>query len=119
MEAALRAETALTRLGKLEGNPAGGGEIPRIVPSALLKRVDFDWIGPLDGAAKVLAGTAGYGFEMAGARPLLPVMVRVSAKNRPLIMIFRDVGLQAGSVAAVTVDPGRSLVVLDWMGGGK
>ncbi len=119
VEAALRAETALTRLGKLEGNPAGGGEIPRIVPSALLRRVDFDWIGPLDGAARQLAGTAGYGFEMAGARPVKPVMVRVNAKNRPLIMIFRDVGLQAGSIAAVTVDAVRSLVVLDWTGAGK
>ena len=119
VEAALRAETALTSLSKLEGNPAGGGEIPRIVPSALLKRVDFDWIGPLDLAARELAGTAGYRFETAGALPVRPVMVRINARNRPLIMIFRDVGLQAGSVAAVTVDAERSLVVLDWTGGGK
>lgn len=119
VEAALRAETALTRLAKLEGDPAGGGQIPRIVPPALLKRVDFDWVGPLDGAARELAGTAGYEFETAGARPVRPVMVRMNVKNRPLIMIFRDMGLQAGSVAAVTVDAARGLVLLDWTGGGK
>ena len=119
VEAALRAETALTSLAKLEGDPAGGGAIPRIVPPALLKRVDFDWIGPLDGAVRALAGTAGYAFETAGARPARPVMVRMNAKNRPLIVIFRDMGLQAGSAAAVTVDAARGLVLLDWTGGGK
>ena len=119
METALRAETALTRLSQLEGDPSGGGEIPRIVPARLLKRVDFEWIGPAQEAAEELAGLVGYGFEMAGAVPAKPVMVELRSRNRPVIMILRDVGLQAGSVAAVTVDAERGLVVLDWTGGGK
>ena len=119
MQAALSAETALTRLSKLEGNPAGGGEIPRIVPEGLLKRVDFQWVGPVDEAARRLAEEAGYRFETAGAAPLKPVMVEVRSEGRPLIMLFRDLGVQAGNAAALMVDAERTLVVLDWTGGGK
>ena len=119
MEAALRAETAVTRLAALEGNPEGGGEIPRIVPEGLLKRVDFEWIGPVDEAARKLAEEAGYRFEIAGKRPVKPVMVEIRSKRRPLVMVLRDVGLQAGAAAAVMVDAERGLVLLDWTGAGK
>ena len=119
LDAALRAETAVTRLAALEGNPAGGGDIPRIVPEGLLKRVDFEWIGPVDEAARKLARAAGYRFETAGLRPVRPAMVEIRSKGRPLIMVLRDVGLQAGGTAAVTVDAERGLVVLDWTGTGK
>lgn len=119
VQAALRAETAVTRLARLEGNPAGGGAIPRIVPEALLKRVDFAWIGPVEEAARKLAGRAGYRFETAGAAPARPPMVELRSENRPLILALRDVGLQAGRAAALTVDAERGLVVLDWTGGGK
>ena len=119
VEAALRAETAVTRLAALEGNPAGGGEIPRIVPEGLLKRVDFEWIGPVDEAARKLAEEAGYRFEMAGKRPVKPVMVEIRSERRPLVMVLRDVGLQAGAAAAVMVDAERGLVLLDWTGAGK
>ena len=118
-EAALRAETALTRLSRLEADPEGGGEIPRIVPGVLLKRVDLEWIGPAEEAARKLAAEADYRFETAGAAPARPVMVELRARNRPLIMVLRDVGLQAGAAAALTVDGERGLVVLDWTGGGK
>ncbi len=46
-------------------------------------------------------------------------MVEIRSKGRPLIMVLRDVGLQAGAAAAVTVDAERGLVVLDWTGTGK
>ena len=117
-EAALRAEMALTRLARIEANPAGGGEIPRIVPSGLLRRMDLQWIGPLEAVVRRLAEEAEFRLEVAGARPARPVMVEIRAKQRPIVMLLRDAGLQAGSAAALTVDAERSLVVLDWTGGG-
>ena len=119
LDAALRAETAVTRLAALEGNPAGDGDIPRIVPEGLLQRVDFEWIGPVEEAARRLARAAGYRFETAGLRPVTPAMVEIRSRGRPLIMVLRDVGLQAGGAASVTVDAERGLVVLDWTGTGK
>ena len=118
-EAALRAETALTRLARVEADPKGGGEVPRIVPEGLLRRIDLDWTGPLDALVRKLAGEAEYRFETAGAAPARPVMVRIRAVRKPLVMVLRDAGLQAGAAAALTVDAERSLVVLDWTGGGK
>ena len=119
MEAALRAETALTRLARIEGAPSGSGEIPRIVPAGLLKRVDIAFVGPVETLAEELAGQAGFAFERSGAAPARPVMVEVRARSRPLIMVLRDAGVQAGSAAALVVDPERRLVLLEWTGGGK
>lgn len=119
MEAALRAETALARLARLEGAPEGGGAIPRIVPAGLLERVDLSFVGPVETLVEELAGKAGFRFERSGAAPARPVMVEVRARSRPLIMVLRDAGLQAGAAAALVVDAERGLVVLDWTGGGK
>lgn len=118
-EAALRAETALTRLARVEADPEGGGAVPRIVPEGLLRRIDLDWTGPLDALVRKLAAEAEYRFEMAGAAPARPVMVKIRAAGRPLVMVLRDAGLQAGASAALTVDAERGLVILDWTGGGK
>ena len=118
-EAALRAETALTRLARVEADPKGGGEVPRIVPEGLLRRIDLDWTGPLDELVRKLAGEAEYRFETAGAPPARPVMVEIRVARKPLVMVLRDAGLQAGAAAALTVDAERGLVVLDWTGGGK
>ncbi len=118
-EAALRAETALTRLARVEADPSSAGEVPRIVPSALLRRVDLEWIGPIETVARKLAESAGFGFETGGAAPARPVMVEIRARRRPLIMVLRDAGLQAGAEVALTVDATRRLVVLDWTGEAK
>ena len=118
-EAALRAETALTRLARVEADPKGGGEVPRIVPEGLLRRIDLHWTGPLDELVRKLAGEAEYRFETAGAAPARPVMVEIRAARKPLVMVLRDAGLQAGAAAALTVDAERGLVILDWTGGGK
>ena len=119
MEAALRAETALARLSRLEGAPEGGGAIPRIVPAGLLERVDLSFVGPVETLVEELAGKAGFRFERSGAPPARPVMVEVRARSRPLIMVLRDAGLQAGAAAALVVDAERGLVVLDVDGRGK
>ena len=118
-EAALRAQTALSRLARVEADPSAGAEIPRMVPEGLLRRVDLSWTGPLHELVRVLAADAGFALETAGAAPARPVMVDIRAERRPLVMVFRDAGLQAGAAAALTVDADRRLVVLDWTGGGR
>ena len=119
MEAALRAETALARLARIEGAPADAGEVPRIVPAALLERTDIAFIGPVERLAEELADRAGFAFERSGAAPARPVMVDVRGRGRPLIMVLRDAGVQAGAAAALVVDPERRLVLLEWTGGGR
>ena len=112
-EAAVRAEAALAALaGAVGAEPA---PVPRIVPEPLLGRVTVDWTGPLETLAAQLAERAGYAFATAGPRPARPPVAELRADRAPLILAFRDLGLQAGSVAALTVDAERGRVQLDWL----
>lgn len=119
MEAALRAETALIRLGRLEGAPDEGGDIPRVVPAGLLERVDVSFVGPVETLVEEMARKAGFGFDVGGIAPARPVLVEVRAGSRPIIMVLRDAGVQAGRAAALVVDAERRHVRLDWTGGGR
>ena len=115
-EAALRAETAVTTLARVRAaeNPLDPPPLPRIVPAALLRPVTLDWTGPLETLAAKLAGEAGYRFEVAGRRPVRPVIVVARAANKPLILVLRDVGLQAGAAATLSVDTVRRRIELAW-----
>ena len=118
-DAALRAERALTGLQRIRAaqSPELAGEIPRIVEPELLERVSLDWIGPLDTLLENLAEKAGYGFVVAGPRPVVPLVVSVSVDDEALIFVLRDVGLQAGSGVLVVVDAERREVRVDWRHG--
>lgn len=134
-EAAARAEAALTALAGMRaaelarpagdvqrGSPVSGNSpVPTDVPPALRRPVTLDWIGPVETVAESLARYAGYRFSAAGAAPVRPVMVVVSAERTPVIEMLRDIGLQAGSAATLVVDAGSGTVRLDWSaaGGGK
>ena len=113
-EAAIRAEAALTALARMEGVGATGVEVPRLVPPELLRRISLEWIGPLDVLVARLAGAAGYSFEEAGSRPVRPRIVEVWTSAKPLILVLRDVGIQAGAAANLTVDPDREQIQLVW-----
>ena len=115
-EAAVRAETALTDLARLRAaeNPADLPPLPRIVPVELLRPVTLVWTGPLDTLVAKLAAEAGYAMIAAGPRPVRPVIVVVKAEEKPLVLVLRDAGIQAGAAATVSVDADRRMVLLDW-----
>ena len=115
-EAALRAETALTTLARVRAaeNPLDPPPLPRIVPAALLRLVTLDWTGPIETLAAKLAGEAGYRFDVVGRRPVRPVMVAVETADKPLILVLRDVGIQAGAAATLSVDADRRRIELAW-----
>ena len=117
-EAAERAEAALTALARIgsAGTPSPPAAVPVDVPAALRRAVTLDWIGPVETLARTMAAYAGYRFSMAGAPPVRPVMVTITAEDTPLIEVLRDAGLQAGAAATLVVDAGRRTVRLDWTG---
>ena len=116
VEAALRAEAALTALARVRTGqaPQPAPPLPDRVPPELLRAVTLDWIGPLETLAGALAERAGYRFVTAGPAPVRPVIVRIGADGRALIDVLRDAGLQAGGAGALTVDAARRTVRLDW-----
>ena len=116
-EAAIRAEAALTALARIESAGTPGADVPRLVPPELLRRISLDWIGPLDILADRLAREAGYSFNAAGTPPVRPRIVEVRVSAKPLILVLRDAGIQAGSAANLAVDPDRRQIRLVWIPG--
>ena len=43
-------------------------------------------------------------------------MVGIEVKDEPAIFVLRDIGIQARDRAVLTVDAGRMIVRLDWIG---
>ena len=121
VEAALRAEAALSALARVRTGqaPQPAPPPPRRVPPELRRTVTLDWIGPLETLAGALAERAGYRFVTAGPAPVRPVIVRIDADGRALIDVLRDAGLQAGGAGALTVDAARRTVRLDWAAPGE
>lgn len=114
--AAQRAEAALTMLARVQAGerPQADAPVPSDVPPALSRTATLDWIGPVETLAEALAKRAGYGFAVAGSRPVRPAIVAVTARNRALIDLLRDAGIQLGAAGTLTVDAGRRAVRLDW-----
>ena len=116
VEAAQRAEAALTMLARIrsEERPQPPAPAPRDAPPELSRTATLDWIGPVETLAGTLAKRAGYRFMAAGPRPVRPVIVAIAARDRPLIDLLRDAGIQLGNRGTLTVDAERRAVRLDW-----
>ena len=116
VEAVERAELALASLARALPAPHPESGLPdaSTLPAALRRPVSLDWTGPIETLAADLARRAGYGFAQAGRAPARPLIVAVEAKDEPLIVVLRNLGLRAGSAATLTVDAANRTVLLDW-----
>lgn len=77
---------------------------------ALTQPITVRWSGPIEQMAQTLAARAGLGFKVIGTRPSSPVTINVDVYQSPLMDVLRDIGLQAGNRADLTVNS-RSNVV--------
>ena len=107
MDATKRAADALESLRNIRSVEYDGPEtapVPNNVPRELMQPVTLSWHGPLDEAVETLAKKAGYKVTLIG-HASGPVMVDVDRHKTPLIMLLREIGIQAGSRARLDVDP--------------
>ena len=58
----------------------------------------------------MLADRASYGFQIVGNAPPVPIIVSINVENKPVIEVLRNIGLQLGVRADVTVDSERRMV---------
>ncbi len=114
--AADKASSALQTLASIEQarNPGESLQMPPEVPQALRRIVSIDWTGPIAPIAQQMADRAGYRLQVNGAMPPAPIVVSVAAREKSVIEVLRDIGLQAGRRADVTVDPNHHLVELNY-----
>lgn len=111
-----KASAALQTLASIEQahNPNAALQMPPTAPQELRRIVSLDWTGPIEPIARSLADRAGYTMQVNGNPPPIPVVVSVVAREKSVIEVLRDVGLQAGLRADISVDPGRRLVEVNY-----
>lgn len=111
-----KASAALATLASVEQarTPSADLQMPPSAPQELRRIISVDWTGPIEPIARTLADRAGYKLNVNGDRPSAPVVVSVISRERSVIEVLRDVGLQAGARADITVDPDRHLVELNY-----
>jgi defect-in-organelle-trafficking protein DotD len=111
-----KASSALQTLASVEQARNPGVSVPSIpyAPQELRRSVSVQWVGPVEPLAQRLADRAGYQFQVQGDVPPVPLVVSVEARQKPLVEVLRDVGLQAGQRADVSIDPERKIVELTY-----
>lgn len=100
-------------------SPAARNKIEHLttnkIPYGMDERISLEWSGPIEEIVDVLVdGTQKYTFLPEGKRPPTPILVRVSARDRQIGEILRDVGVQAGARADIIVDENTMLVKLKY-----
>lgn len=105
-EAAERAAAALEIMSLVEQARSPVDVVPAIknAPPELRQTVTVTWTGPVENITQLLAEVSGYKFATIGYQPPVPVVVNVNAIEQPVIDVLRDIGLQVGRVAEISVD---------------
>ncbi len=111
-----RASAALQTLASVEQarNPGVAVQAAPYAPPELRRIVSVDWVGPIEPITRKLADRAGYETRISGDVPPVPIVVTVRSKEKSVVEVLRDVGLQAGRRADIAVDPERRVVELNY-----
>ncbi len=72
----------------------------------------IDWSGPVEQLVKQLTDASNYRLRILGAKPAIPVLVTVYAKNIVVADALRDVGYQCGRRANIVIFPDSRVVEL-------
>lgn len=111
-----KASTALDTLASVEQarNPGAIIEMAPSAPQELRRNMSVEWVGPIETITQRVAERAGYKFQVSGDRPPAPVVVNITATEKTVIDILRDIGLQAGSRADVVVNAEQKIVEVSY-----
>ena len=115
--AADRASTALQTLASIEQVRTPGASIESAnddIPQELRRTMSLEWSGPIEPLLRRLADRAGYRLQLNGNRPAVPIIISVSSREKSVVEMLRDVGLQSGKRADVVIDVQNKVVELDY-----
>jgi len=114
--AADRAANSLAKLAAIEQKrtPVNLPPIAPDAPSELQRTITLDWYGEPEPVVKKMADIAGYKFRTSGAKPTIPLVIRLNTRNQPIIEVMRDVGLQIEGRAIVKVDANTKIVEINY-----
>lgn len=116
-QAAEKASSALDTIAAIEQHRDPEVTKPQDFSAAtegLQELITVKWTGPIEQMLQALSSRAGLRFQPVGSQPATPVIISVSVYQKPLIEVLRDIGLQAGRRADVSVSDVTSLVELHY-----
>jgi len=110
--AAETAARALNDIAGIEQQRTPLKQVPDYVdaPTNFTQPITVKWSGPIEQITQTLAVKAGASFSTKGRVSGVPLLVNVDVYQQPLIQVLRDIGLQAGQRADLSVDSQRSVV---------
>ncbi|KTC96532.1 lipoprotein DotD [Legionella geestiana] len=103
---------AMARVEKVITPPAHDNTLS--IPNAydLQARASVDWAGPVQEVTERVAKAAHFRLRVLGREPAIPVLVSITAEDKSLAEILRDIDYQAGSKASIHVYPNSQVVEL-------
>jgi defect-in-organelle-trafficking protein DotD len=104
MSAAKQIKTPRSNVTKQPANPS------------LIKRVSVTWSGPMSDVAKSVAMQIGWKYRTVGEVPVVRPIVHINSQNETAFNVLRDIGLQAGSKAGLTIDTHKKIIIISYQG---
>ena len=113
-QAADRASRSLEALAAVEQHREPSVQIASVpnAPQELKRAITVEWYGPAEQIINDVAARASYTFQIFGDTPPTPIIVSLTARNRQVIDVLRDLGLQMGTKADLRVDANRRTIEL-------
>ena len=111
-QAADKASQALDSIAGIEQmkSPAPPPEDYSGAPPDLMQPITIRWSGPIEPITRTLAQRAGLKFHIKGNVPAVPLTVNVDVYEQPILHVLRDIGMQAGHRADVSVNAASGAV---------
>lgn len=112
-QAAEKASTSLDTIAGIEQMRAP--QLPPVddysnAPSSLTQAITVKWAGPVEQMLETLASRAGMRMQVKGNRPGVPLTVNVNVYQKPMIEVLRDLGLQVGRRADISVNSSSGMI---------
>lgn len=114
-EAANSVSDSMLEMTRIEKNlhPPGKDNTLTIPNSySLQARATVDWSGPIEELTARIAKAAHFRIRILGTEPAIPVLISITANDKSLAEILRDIDYQAGKKASIHVYPNSQVVEL-------
>ena len=84
------------------------------IPNAynLQARASVDWSGPIEELTARIAKASKFKIRVLGNDPSIPILISLTAKDKSLAEILRDIDYQAGKKANIHVYPNSQVIEL-------
>lgn len=107
------AQTVIANLGRAHSAPADSA----LYPLAELDRTIsvVNWHGDIEVILSDIADRVGFRFERLGKKPAVAFIVHANYDRMTVNNALRDLSLQAGNGAQLSVDPSRRAIVLKYL----